>query len=180
MKQSLRLPCEAFVGRFAFAHHVCFSPSSHRLPPTHKSPQVVQRALAESPSFVVESVDVNDNGVQPSTEASTAPQEGRPPPQPLEQRGPPRTPRKLKLEGIVLRQAIWVAAVVDSEYFPAEVLVVCLVVGSVLVCGSVWVCCWRGLRNKRGRPHMIKKGRGGVQLYQAPRQVLGAQREKTA
>ncbi|CAM9466554.1 unnamed protein product [Ectocarpus sp. 8 AP-2014] len=142
---------------------------------------VVQRALEESsPSFVVESFDVNDNGVHPSTEASTAPQEGKPPPQALQQRGPPRTPRKLKLEGIVLRHAIWVAAVVDSKYFSLEVLVVCLVVGGVLVCGSVWVCCWRGLRDKRGRPRMIKKGRGGVQLYQAPRPVLAARREKTA
>ncbi|CAM9263120.1 unnamed protein product [Ectocarpus sp. 12 AP-2014] len=143
--------------------------------------KVVQRALEESsPSFVAESVDVNDNGVHPSTEASTAPQEGRPPPQPLQQRGPPRTPRKLKLGGIVLRQAIWVAAVVDSKYFSLEVLVVCLVVGCLLVFGSVWVSCGRGLRDKRGRPRMIKKGRGGVQLYQAPRPVLAAGREKTA
>ncbi|CAB1105152.1 unnamed protein product [Ectocarpus sp. CCAP 1310/34] len=143
--------------------------------------KVVQRALeGSSPSFVVESVDVNDNGVHPSTEASTALQEGRPPPQPLQQRGPRRTPRKLKLEGIVLRQAIWVAAVIDSKYFSLEVLVVCLVVGCVLVFGSIWVCCWRGLRDKRGRPRMIKKGRGGVQLYQAPRPALAARREKTA
>ncbi|CAM9099085.1 unnamed protein product [Ectocarpus sp. 4 AP-2014] len=143
--------------------------------------KVVQRALEESsPSFVVESVDVNDNGVHPSTEASTAPQEGRPPPQPLQQRGPLRTPRNLKLEGMLLRQAIWVAAVVDSKYFSLEVLVVCLVVGCVLFFGSVWVCCWRGLRDKPGRPRMIKKGRGGVQLYQAPRPVLAARREKTA
>ncbi|CAM9247202.1 unnamed protein product [Ectocarpus fasciculatus] len=142
--------------------------------------KVVQRALAESASFVVESVDVSANGVHPPTEASTAPQEGRPSPQPPEQLSPPRTPRKLKLEGIVLRLAIWVAAVVDSTYFSLEVLVACLVVGIVLVCGSVWGCCWRGLGRRRDRPQMIKKGRAGVQQYQAPRQVSAAQREKTA
>ena len=53
-----------------------------------------------------------------------------------------KPPHELNVDGIVLRLAIWSAAVIDNEHVSLDMLIACLVVGMLLCCALVgFVCC---------------------------------------
>lgn len=144
--------------------------------------QMVQRALTESPLSAQEGVDADSTGGRdaggPTTIASQASRSpSRVPPQP----GSPRTPHPLKLDGILLQQAIWVAAVVDSDRFSLDVFVACLVAGVVCVCALIGWCVWRRW-SRLSRARRNPKEAGGVKVFRGPQRVSASagKKEKAA
>ncbi|CAM9382964.1 unnamed protein product [Scytosiphon promiscuus] len=139
--------------------------------------KMVQRALTESPLSANGGVHADtDGGRSGRSQETTASQDTNP-----HQVGSPRTPHPLKLDGILLQQAIWVAAVIDSEHFSLDVFVACLIAGSLFVSALVSTWLWRRC-GRRNRAREGLKEASGVKLFGGPYKVSAsaAKREKMA
>ncbi|CAM9684445.1 unnamed protein product [Hapterophycus canaliculatus] len=133
--------------------------------------KMVQRALKEPPLSTEAGVDADSNGDRNArSPTSTASQESRPPVRLHHHPGPPRTPHPLKLDGILLKHAIWIAAVVDSERFSLDIFFVFLFAGAIFVCVGISLCVW-GRWGRRGRARRELKEAGGGKLFRRPQKV---------
>lgn len=132
---------------------------------------MVQRALSGIQ-------EVNDGIPEPEamTDASTAWQGTTASPQ---LPGRQKSPHELNLDGMVLRQVIWLAAVIDNKHVSLDVLIACLVVAISLYCTLVGVFCWRwaGRRGCRGQG---RKGGGSVIVHGMPQRTPVEKQAKTA
>lgn len=85
------------------------------------------------------------------------------------------------MDGMVLRQAIWLAAVIDNKHVSLNVLIACLVVGACLCCALVAVFCWRLMERRAcSRKNSKSKGGGGVRVRGMPQRISVEKRAKTA
>lgn len=133
--------------------------------------QMVQRALSQNQEAGEGIADTN-----PTTDASAAWERVPPPPQLSDQ---PKSPHELNLDGMVLRTAMWLAAVIDNTHVSLEGLVACLVLGISLCCAFVGVCCWRWA-GRRGCTRRKMKGGGNVRVHRMPQRISVEKRAKTA
>ena len=133
--------------------------------------QMVQRALSE-----IRDVGDGTAELEAMADASTV-RQGTTPSTHFSDRQ--NSPHELNLDGMVLRQAIWLAAVIDSKHVSLDVLVACLVVTVSLWCAFAGVFCWRWARS-RGRSGKTGKGGGtAVRVHGMP-QRISEKRAKTA
>lgn len=133
--------------------------------------QMVQRALSG-----IQEADDDVAGADPVADPSPARQGTAPSSQSSDRR---KSPLELNLDGMVLRQAIWFAAVIDNEHVSLDVLIACLVVAISLCCGFAGVFCCRWVERRRCS-RKSGKGGGTVRVHEMPQRILVEKRAKTA
>ncbi len=108
-----------------------------------------------------------------STEADADPETSMPPQESL------KPPRKLNLDGVVLRAGIWAAAGVDYWQLYLGVLVVFFVLVASF-CGVILGRCCRRRWGRDGSGSWSGKERKNVKVYGMPQRIVTANRQKTA
>lgn len=133
-------------------HESAFNSRSHDQNPV--IPQMVQRALSTE--------------ADTDTETSTPTQESLKP------------PRKLNLDGVVLRAGIWAAAAVENWQLSLGVLVVCLALVASLSGAMLVGCRRRRVGARRSGGSWTRKERKGVKVHGMPQRIVAENREKIA